>query len=197
MRSSNNELTIQRGESFTLDRVILNPDNSPYLISGEMRNPYFLLTVASAVYDQLDRYVCNIWMPVTFPRFYETAPVDLSKFVDAEGNRLYTNFNNMTGLPSGYVNGVQITYEKSDAIFYFGDAETPVYKYYDDGWKDYECRLICKFTSQLTNTWIEREYLYNISLVDAPSMDIDQIEEMTPILPATKLSVLSNLKGGM
>lgn len=207
MKSVNNELTIVRNESFTFDKKIVNRDDSPYIISSELKNPYFLVSVASAVYAGTERYICNFWLPVELPRFYCTTPVDIGTFTDENGNPLYRDFQSMSGLPSGYVNGLHVTYEVGDALFYcINEQGEKVYKYHDGTqWRDYECRIVFKVPSWITSEWTERSYLYNIDLVDgvkseaadAADKPIASVSELIPILMPTKLSVLSNLKGGM
>ena len=61
MTLKGNEMTVQRGETFTIDRLIVNRDGSPFIISSKYKNPYILLTVASTKYNQNNRYVANWW----------------------------------------------------------------------------------------------------------------------------------------
>lgn len=203
MRTYNNELTVRRNETFTIDKIVENKDGSPYIISKRLVNPYFLITIVSSTYDQKDRYTCNMWLPVALPRFDGTTPVNIADFTDISGKQLYKTFEDLSGLPSGYLNGVNITFEKDDALFYQETSDGKrIYKYYDDGWKDYECRIVCKFLQSITKDWIERSYVYSIELVDGtksenPNKPLKNFSEVIPILTPTKLSVLSNLKGGM
>lgn len=212
---SNHELTVRRGETFTLDKLVQNRDGSPYIISSEMRNPYFLLTVSSTLYENENGYVYHAWLPVAEPRFYCTVPVRINDFTDVDGKQTYRGFDEMTGPPSAYINGVQVTYGAGDsnspcydALFYYEDDDgNREYKWWsgEGGWQPYVCRIVHKFLPQYTKDWIERSYFYNIDLVDGtkngnqgPSdRPIKSISELIPILPPTKVSVLSNLKGGM
>lgn len=205
----NNEIVVRRNETFTIDKIIQNRDGSPYLISSELRNPHFLITITNSLYDQKDRYILNIWLPIdeSFPRFHVTVPVNMADFTDESGKQKYTSFETMTGLPSAYYNGNLVAFEEGDALFYFEDDDgNRVYKYWSDGWKDYECRIIYKFMQAITKDWVEGTYSYNIDLVSGPINDEAQfisdrplkgIEELIPILGATKLTVLSDLKGGI
>ena len=81
MKSLNNELIVHRGETFTIDKTLQNKDGSPYIISkgliADGSSAYFLLTVASARYEQSGRYVKNYWLPVVNV-FLFTQPVKLS-----------------------------------------------------------------------------------------------------------------------
>ena len=210
----NNEIVVRRNETFTIDKIIQNRDGSPYLISSELQNPHFLITVTNSLYDQKDRYLCNIWCPIdgVLPRFYTTVPVDMSIFKDEYGEQLYTSFDNM-GLPQGLVGDDIVAYEPGDALFYFEDDDgNRIYKYWDGSedegsWKDYSCRIIQKFTNEITRNWIEGEYFYSIDLVSGelnPNFDVSNgdsrpingPDELIPILGPTRLTVLSNLKGG-
>ena len=224
MKVQNHDLTVRRNETFTMDRIIRNRDGSPYIISSKLLNPYFVITVSSSIYDVSDRYVYHAWLPVNVPRFHSTIPVRINDFKDEDGNELYPNgFDTMTGPPVGYVNGVDIGYGEDtdkpcyDALFYYEDNDgNRTYKWWngkdnsedgDDskGWQDYECRIIHKFLQQYTRDWIERSYYYNIELLDG-TLDADakagerplkDVCEVIPILEDSKISVLSNLKGGM
>lgn len=214
MRVFNHELTVRRGETFTLDKLVQNRDGSPYVISSEMQNPYFLLTVSSALYDREDTYTYHAWLPVPNPRFYCTSPVRINDFKTIDGEQLYHGFDEMSGPPSGYINGVHVIYGAEgsnlpcyDALFYYEDNDgNREYKWWsgESGWQSYVCRIVHKFLSQYTNDWIERNYFYNIDLVDGVKnrnagpgdTPLLNVSEMVPILEPTKMSVLSNLKGG-
>lgn len=211
MKTFNNEIIVRRNETFTIDKFVETRDRAPYIISSALKNPFFLITIASSLYNQKDRYICNVWMPVTVPRFDSTIPVNLADFKKADGSKLYPKgFEGLTGLPGGYINNENVIYEEGDAVFYWEDETGKrTYKYWDsqNGWTDYSCRIIYKFTNPITKNWIEGSYLYNIDLVDGLLDDnatqgqrpipISNISEHIPILGATKLTVLSDLRGGM
>ena len=209
MRVTNNELIVRRNETFTLDRLVVNQDGSPYIISSEMQNPYFIISVSNSLYDTENRYLVNFWLPVTTPRFESTQPVDMTTIKDENGSQSYSNWNDApNGLPSGYINGRLSTYERAnEAVFYFEDDNgNRDYRYWDGKtWVPYECRIVFKFLQAFTKDWVERSYYYNIDLVDGiadPNAEpggrpLAEISELIPILEPTKLSVLSNLKGGL
>ena len=222
MRVFNHELIVRRNETFTIDKIIQNRDGSPYLISSEMQNPHFVITVSSTLYPTDDGYAYHAWLPYEGPRFYSTVPVDITMFTKEDGSILYPHgfeggATEMTGAPSGYVDGVLVTYQPGEALFYYDHPDgTREYKYpyYDTtdpdhpefkGWRSYECRIVHKFLQQYTRDWIEQVYYYNIDLVDGSlaknhvdnGRPFDEISEVIPILEPTKLTVLSNLKGGM
>lgn len=213
MRVSNHELTIRRNETFTLDKIIQNRDGSPYIITSKMQNPYFVITVSSTLYPTDDGYVYHAWLPYGGPRFHTTVPINIGDFENDLG------INGFEGLPSTLIvniGGKEIKFEPDDALFYYEDSsgkrtyKYPVYKYDDkngvyeiDEWRNYECRIVHKFLQEYTRDWIEHSYYYNIELIDGvegegPSgRPLTAISEVIPILEPTKVSVLSNLKGGM
>ena len=43
MQVLRNELKVYRGENFTIDKLLKNRDGSPYIISNELQNPYWLI----------------------------------------------------------------------------------------------------------------------------------------------------------
>lgn len=211
MRVTNNELIVRRNETFTLDRLIVNQDGSPYIISSEMQNPYFVISVSNSLYDTENRYLVNFWLPVNTPRFKSTRPMDAATIKNADGVQMYSGWDNLKNTFFGdvYVNNVRATPELNEAVWYFEDDNgNRDYRYWDSkkgDWAPYECRIIFKFLQAFTKNWVERSYYYNIDLVDGILVDevkpgerpFSEISELIPILEPTKLSVLSNLKGGL
>ena len=47
MRLKGNEMMVHRGETFTIDRVVVNRDGSPFIVSSEYDNPHILISVSS------------------------------------------------------------------------------------------------------------------------------------------------------
>lgn len=207
MRTLNNEIIVHRNESFTIDKIIVNKDGSPFVISKELKNPFFLITISTTRYDQRDRYVLNYWIDLNdahnkMPRFSSTVCIDLKSLKTVEGVIKYNNFSDITNFPlSAYIDGVERTINADDCVFYVTDGENVQYKYYDNGWKDYVCRLTLPISQDVTKDWIEQSYVYSIKLVsgELSSSDgarIEQFDSVITILPVTKLTVLSSIKGG-
>lgn len=191
MKTLNNEIFVQRGETFSIDRLIENKDTSPFVISSEIGNPYFLLTVSNARYEQEQRYVYRKWVNLDdFLKFKQSQIVELKtlksdatgsyvmyrSFTDSKFNSLqsYTDpvsgvtYNNLVAY--GYVNGELILFEVGDAVFTDGTS----YKYWDsnkegNGWTDYTCRFAVMFSTKITKDWVEQNYLYSINLVGGTS----------------------------
>lgn len=181
MKTYRNEITVRRNESFTIDRFIVNRDGSPYVISSELHNPWFLITVASTNYNQKERYVKNYWLSTE----------EIPKFLITQIEEKTTDWN---ALPYPNDN----TYDR----VYHHKGE---YKYYtnksNEGitWNDYDCRIVKTFTPEDTSEWVEQSYQYSIRLVSGefnanePPVKIDYFVD---ILEPTKLTVLSDLYGG-
>jgi len=174
MKVYNNEITIARNETFTMDKYIQNRDGSPYIVSSMLDNPYLLVSVASSKYSQTDRYIYNSWLDLsTAKRFTTTVPINALT--------LYPSATDWTGveLPSGYEGDEDVTAYANYAVFYLTDSDgATTYKYwvYDDRsidysgtWTDYEFRFIKTFLQSVTKNWIEKTYYYNILLVAGTS----------------------------
>ena len=208
MKVYNHELVVRRGEAFTIDKIVKNRDDSPYIISSELQNPYFLITVTDSLNVVANQYVCYIWLPVALPRFYSTTPLNILDFKDQQGNSLYKNgWSSLTGLPAGLINGETVEYTSGDeTLFYWEKDGLREYRYWNgESWEKYECRLIFKFTSDYTKEWKSKNYFYSIDLVsgvqnvyanseDAP---LSRIDDSFSILEFNKINVLPNLRGGI
>lgn len=135
----NNEITVHRGESFTLERTIVNQDGSPYIVSSAEENPYIAITVAAARYDQTGRYNKTWWLSLQdFPRFKYTIVKTVSSFNSAPGDNAYEYV---------YTNGTD-------------------YKYWDGTkYVDYAFSFVMIFDTSITNDWVEQNYLYDIKHV--------------------------------
>lgn len=184
MRSFNNDVEISRNEPFSIDRIIKFTDGSPYIVSSELRNPYFLVSVSTTQYEQANRKVYNKWLDLKdFPRFTNTVPVDLKSLLsEPNGLPQYNSFDDITspievdGVPNvlahGYVDNNHIYYEPQDAVFYIeNENEEKIYKYWSvDGWKEYTCRIVTVYDTEITSQWVGQNYLYSIDLVSGQAM---------------------------
>lgn len=202
MKTYGNEITIHRGESFTIDKFIVSKDGSPYIVSNQLLNPHLRVSVSDSLYEQEDRYISNYFLNLSkLPRFVSTIPVDIRSFKSApDGSSLYESFATMSGLPSGYVGNHQVTYTSDDdALFYCkNDDGTVDYKYHTEaGWSDYRFRLLKYFSTDITSSWRGQNYWYDISLVSGPMIDnkFVRFDVKLPILNPTRLTVLSDLEG--
>lgn len=210
MQVHNNSIIVQRGESWTMSKKIMNKDGSPYIVSSELQNPYWLVTVTSAIYEQKDRYVLNKWLNLNgFPRFKHTQPIELAKyglkftdntlpFIDLDGDGENDDFTGDE--TSGYAN-IAIFYEKDlDGVtsYKYWEYINNIEGNYEGQWVSYECPIVTSFTKEITSQWKEQNYFYSITLVAGRESDGEYpiiIDDSFPILTSTKLSVKSNLKG--
>ena len=226
MRVYNNEIIIQKGETFTIDAIIQSVSGAPYIISNKLSNPYFLLTVSDSKFIKDGKYIENWWLDLSkIRRFYTTIPIEVNSFDDVQ----------TTGpdrIPENY------------ALYYIVNTDgTKTYKYFDytnDTWKDdYKLRLIKLFMENVTSKWNAQNYFYGVQLVaglstldiltdlcskygytgDQTSLQnmysylysidktiVDDIDISKPIakysnvqiiLPPTKLTVVSNINGSI
>lgn len=174
MLTNKNELHIYRGETFTIDKYFQNKDGSPYIVSSELNNPYWLLSISNTTYYQENRTVKNYWLPVNVPRFKTTVPVALTdiKTSSAGNTPLYTSFtDNITFPIVGYYNSQPVSFEPDDCVFYTEVDGVKTYKYWDNGWKDYICRIVKTFTQDDTSDLFAQNYLFSITLVSGMTID--------------------------
>lgn len=220
MKVFNNEITIHRGETFSMDKVIQNKDGSPYIVSNQLTNPCVLIAVSTTRYAQEERYKLNKWLPLTNKLFKSTEPFDLKSLMTAPNGTTskYPNgFADITARTTegehapyvayGYIGDDLVTCDYDDCVFYVEDDEgIRDYRYWDldNKWTKYEFRITCPFTQAETSQWIEQSYVYSITLVsgewnnnreenEPPFTSFDSVQ---PLLIPTKLSVLSSINGG-
>lgn len=165
MQVHNNEITVHRGETFVVSKIIKNRDDSPYIVSSKLANPYWLLTVVSSRYNQTNRYVLNKWLDLkNQPRFEFTKPVKVDEGIDFDDFQLPAGYEGDETL--GYANiavftdGVQYKYWVYDNL----DKDD-----YSGRWEDYECKFTTLFSNDITAKWSEQTYLYSIFLVSGSS----------------------------
>lgn len=255
MKTFNNELVVHRNETFTIDKSLYNKDGSPYIISSELKNPYFVMSISSTRYDQRNRYIKNYWLDLSkYLRFVSTQPIDILSFKttpDGTVPKYGDGFPSLTNaqiasqgyLLEGYIGNKLVRYDVGDAIFsYKNDNDITEYKYWSTGseaWIDYTCKITFPISHKDTKDWIEQSYVYSIQLVsgatveeylktllrdagitytnedkyglyklaidndillpenfsiDKPLLSYDVVK---PILAPTKMSVMSNIQGGM
>uniref|UniRef100_UPI0040257F90 hypothetical protein n=1 Tax=Alloprevotella sp. TaxID=1872471 RepID=UPI0040257F90 len=159
MQLKGNEMTVTRGETFTIDRTIVNRDGSPFVISSEWNNPYILITVSSSSYNQENRYVLNVWLSLKDVHTFHNTTILEAK----SGNVEYI------------LNGESIHLsEISSDVLYSYDGKYIYLSEVVDGNKileEYSLRIIYPFTHEITKDWVEQSYLYSIRLVAGTSIE--------------------------
>ena len=150
MRLNGNEMTVHRGETFTIDRTIVNRDGSPFIVSSEYENPHILISVSSTRYDIVNRYKVNWWLDLKdLPRFEFTRPKKINSFDITSV---------IDDLPRQY-------------LYYVDDIKSCKYFDENDEWHDYEFRIIHHFVNAVTRDWVEQSYVYSIQLVSGNSTE--------------------------
>jgi len=205
LKTFNNEIVVHRNETFTMDKLIQNKNGSPYVISRELTNGYFLLTVSSTRYAQEKRYLVNYWLSLSdYPRFNYTDIFNLTEYGYTE---LPTELNENDELEIEEEGVPVLAISEGDCVFSIVFDDVTCYKYFTIDnhnviWHDYECRFVKQFSAEDTAEWVEQSYLYSISVVSGPAVidgdrPIDSFDTVITILPPTKMSVLSNLNGNL
>ena len=184
MRTYGNDIIVQRGETFAIDKLIRMPNGDPYIVSNQLKNPYIVLTVSSSEHVQNNRYVHNYWLK-GFKTFFLTKPVNLKEILTSpNGSSMYLDgFDDIRSLTTesgesylcqGYYKGELTRFAPDDAVFYdYDDAGNLVYKYWDldeGDWKDYRFRLVKTFLPVDTRNWVPQNYLWSIQLVSGDDM---------------------------
>lgn len=162
MTGQQHNIVITRGESFSVDKRIVNEDGSPYIVSNAMKNPHLLLTISSSKYNQKGRQIFRVWFPIK-ATFYSTNAIKLNSFGESPSYQI--------DIPEG-VN------QEDYAVYYTERDGVKTYKrYIHSSYVDYDLRLIYTFTSLFTNNLIEQDYEYSIDLVDGDAMN-DKIRDL-------------------
>ena len=197
MKSINGQLSVHTGETFTIDFTFVNSDGSPYIISKNLSNPYFLVSIASNKYREESNYLLNYWAKLNFiPRFENTNCISLisvdNTYLPQNGDWNGNGGTPIVPLPSGYntigsylVNGVR-SYFANKAVLYYEDEDgNTTYKYwlydanpnsdpdnpdYSGHWVDYDLRLVKNFTQDVTKEWTNGTYFYSITIVSGNEM---------------------------
>lgn len=155
MQIRGNEITVHRGETFSIEYILQNKDGSPYVFTNQAHNPHLLFTVASSKYSQAGRYVKHWWLEIPNEmQFYKTQPVKIP------------SFNNEPNVDMGdYIADVS-TY----ALYYVNVNGVKTYKRWTgEEFVDYECRIVKTFNQSDTNQWVGQSYVYDVNYVDGDS----------------------------
>lgn len=211
MRWYGKEITVARGEAFSLTCKITNEDGTPYMISSALQNPTFLLTVANTLYQSDDkRYVLKCWTPLVtneqgteyvngyvfdelVPREVHDLDIENNDNIDPSKKLLYK-------LTQTYISGGN-TYEPD------------YYIYVDSSWKKYETIFMQNFPSIVTKEWYSKNFYYELRLVAGEFTDefkqsleknsvslykdnpFSLITDEFVVIPKTQINVLSRLGG--
>ena len=216
MRTAGNELTIYRGEGFSMDFTVQSKDDSPY-ICPKIEGLHILVVVSDSKYEQNARNKVRYFLPVPEDfKFEVTNVIPLEQLTDGDGNSLYSDFPECSfdeygDYLSAYYNGELCAFSQGDVVFSLMQDGEIVYKYadypvgYDRGdsvqveWKNYSFRFVHSFLPEETRNWSNGTMYYSVSLV-APASEASENKNFDlniPLIGATTITVLSNLEGGI
>lgn len=215
MKVYNNEITVYRGETFTIDKTVVNKDDSPYIVSKKLTSPFVLISVSSSLYKQTNRYVKNWWLDASrMHRFYNTRAI---KAVTINEGVItpWTTFDGQTTLPTDYAvdDAVDVAvdyqftttentyYYFTETVFYVEDANgNKEYRYfkfdsydpdasvhiYTGTYVPYKFRIVKTFLQDDTTKWVEQSYLYGIRFIAGQRM-LDYLRGLCDIRSITYL----------
>ena len=207
MRVYADRIQVERGEEWTYDVYFQNRDGSPYIVSNQLTNPYILVTIASSKYTQNGRYIANFWNNVTeaYKTFYCTQPIELS------GTTMPTPAN---GLSPEIIQDIQAKHQTygTYAVYKWVDTNGMAqYKYWNDEtdeYEDYDFHFVMTFPTDITNEWIEQNYVFGVKLVGGtanadynPEVDgsrpIATVDGVQVLVAPMQLIVTSNIAGSL
>lgn len=198
MESFGNEIRVQQGEDWNLDKLLSSSSREyiPYIISSERANPFFVVTVASTKYEKNLRYVKSWWNSAEelhIPRFYQTTPLF---YGDVEESDLPSDPSTNPSDPTyGDSKETRYLYYYTKVVIDDDEDIEPIdksvghkkyyyfyFEYDEDGEctrrvDGYDCRIIFNFSSRETQKWGGQDYLYQITLVSGQLM-ADRLEEI-------------------
>jgi hypothetical protein len=186
MKSLGNEIFVQKGETWSLDFEIITDKGDPFMLFKGWRNPYLVMTITAARYEQKGNFRQSWWLDID-KAFVEKADgsmelAPMKRFVYPKP--LYTdNFNIETILTiydnftadGDKTNPSDIT----NYLFYQDNLGEKLYKYVKDytfdaenniiaEWEEYNFRIIKQFS---TENWIEQNYLFDIRILAGESLE--------------------------
>lgn len=194
MRWYGKEITVARGETFSLTCKITNEDGTPYMISSALQNPTFLLTIANTLYQSDDkRYVLKCWTPLvvkspnivtvdtlsgatdTSVVYYLTEDYTVND-VTYDGGNYYQYNGSSWNLYDIYVNGyifddfniIEVSSLPNPGVHYKLYKLTTDNKYYiyiGTSWREYETVFMQNFPSIITKEWYSKNFYYELRLV--------------------------------
>lgn len=193
----NYDIYCYTGESFTLDFTITNEDDTPFTIPSYHENPKLLFTMSSLRYDQKDRYLVRLWVPLDHvPRINSPTPIQKNGItVVTETDITYAKQNGLLI----YINGA------SGKEYYYLHLELD-----DEGdvivaeWRPYDfMRIIIPFTTNPigsngfgTKEWIEQRYAYSIKYVTGEKnmQDTLKFNVDAMLIPPSNIYVTSDVE---
>lgn len=188
MKMIGNDVHIQRGETWSLDFSAVNKRGQPLTLLKIWENPYLVITVTAALYEQKGDFRHSYWLDLS-NRWVElpdgsTVLEPIKKFISTEALFLPTLTVADAISYYGVANGGRMVldttsdFDVTNYLFFVDPASDGdyIYKYVksytldDDGevdeanveWADYDFRVVKQFT---TRDWMEQRYLFDIKIL--------------------------------
>ena len=207
MRVYADRIQVERGEEWTYDVYFQNRDGSPYIVSNQLTNPYILVTIASSKYTQNGRYIANFWNSVTeaYKTFYCTQPIELT------GSTMPTPVNGLSREIQDDITAKNQTYSTYAVYKWVDPNGVAQYKYWNEetaAYEDYDFHFVMTFPTDITNEWIEQNYVFGVKLVGGianadynPEVDgsrpIVTFDGVQVLVAPMQLIVTSNIAGSL
>ena len=207
MRVYADRIQVERGEEWTYDVYFKNRDGSPYIVSNQLTNPYILVTIASSKYTQNGRYIANFWNKVTeaYHTFYCTQPIEL------DGEEMPTPENGLSREIQDDITAKNQTYSTYAVYKWVDPNGVAQYKYWNEEtseYEDYYFHFVMTFPTDITNQWIEQNYVFGVKLVAGianadynPEVDgsrpIATFDGVQVLVAPMQLIVTSNIAGSL
>lgn len=192
MKRLNNDIYIQQGENFSLDFEITNERGDPYMLFKGWRNPYLVITVTSALYEQRGGFKQTFWLDLDRQLEEqmngEIVSKPTKKFISTEA--LYIGdseddfaINQILAIygESKMVLNPASDFDVTNYLFFIVDEnDVRTYKYiksytldengdYDDViWESYNFRVVKQFD---TSKWTEQQYYYDIKILTGTTIE--------------------------
>lgn len=177
MNTLGNDVYVTRGESWTYDATIVNNDGSPYIVSNQYPNPYYLFKLSSDLYKINNRYYEEIWCPIDAnATFYCSEPLQLTEFPVA-----FTTSDLSEAAQNDIENSQGKLTLANYAVYYVVDTDgNNVYKRWiidtedkanGGRWEDYSCNFRLAFMSRDTVNWTAQTYTYKLDVVSGEKIN--------------------------
>lgn len=172
-----NDVYVTRGESWTYDATIVNNDGSPYIVSNQYPNPYYLFKLSSDLYKINNRYYEEIWCPIDADvTFYCSEPLQLTEFPDE------FTISDLSAAAKDDIDKSQGKLTLANyAVYYVVDTDgNNVYKRWiidtedkanGGRWEDYSCNFRLAFMSRDTVNWTAQTYIYKLDVVSGEKIN--------------------------
>jgi hypothetical protein len=180
------EVYIQRGENWSLDFELTNEKGHPFMLLNKWQNPYLVITVSAALYEQKGDYRESYWLDLN-SHWEELSNKrvelrDTKKFTVTEP--LYVENFDFEYIHKTYdyiVLQKDNDFDIRNYLFYtdpYLDGNY-VYKYVNNytnedwdnpgeiKWSEYAFRIIKQFD---TKSWMEQGYLYDAKILTGESL---------------------------